>query len=129
MIVNGDGDLIVRPSHLETSLLQHMRGGSGRHHTTVEYQRSMLAVVAAQLRACSRHSDGLHGLLGLLKGVPQVRRPVLNTAACPDADLPFRGTQCESRCERWCERRCGPCDRGLPPECFCEARQGPCGPH
>eukprot|EP00892_Ulva_mutabilis_P005827 jgi/Ulvmu1/3616/UM017_0028.1 len=73
VIVNTRGDLIVRPSHLETSLLQRVRGGNGRHHTTLEYQRSLIAIVAAQLRSCSRHDDGLHGLLGLLKGVPQVR--------------------------------------------------------
>eukprot|EP00892_Ulva_mutabilis_P005825 jgi/Ulvmu1/3614/UM017_0026.1 len=73
VVVTRRGDLIVRPNHFETSLLQNVRGGRAGHHFTVPYQQALIAVVTAQLRASSRHEGGLHGLLGLLKGVPQVR--------------------------------------------------------
>lgn len=75
VIVNSRGDLIVRPSLFELSMLQNVRGGATAHHLTVAYQNALVAIVTAQLKASSRHSDGLHGILGLLKEMPQVRGP------------------------------------------------------
>eukprot|EP00892_Ulva_mutabilis_P005824 jgi/Ulvmu1/3613/UM017_0025.1 len=72
-IINRHGDLIVRPNHFELSMLQNVRGGSTAHHMTVAYQNALVAIVSSQLQASSRHDDGLHGLLGLLKEMPQVR--------------------------------------------------------
>ena len=74
VIVNRRGDLIVRPNHFELSMLQNVRGGSTAHHMTVAYQNALVAIVTAQLKASSRHGDGLHGLLGLLREMPQVQR-------------------------------------------------------
>eukprot|EP00892_Ulva_mutabilis_P005823 jgi/Ulvmu1/3612/UM017_0024.1 len=73
VIVNRRGDLIVRPNLFELSMMQNMRGGTASHHLTVEYQNALVAIITAQLKASSRYSDGLHGLLGLLKEMPQVR--------------------------------------------------------
>ena len=72
VIVNRRGDLIVRPNLFELSMLQNIRGGSAAHHMTVAYQNALVAIITAQLTASSRHGDGLHGLLGLLKELPQV---------------------------------------------------------
>ena len=72
--INTHGDLIVRPVHFETSLLQtrFVGAAAGPHHTTTGYHNALVAIITAQLHDSSRHADGLHGLLGLLKQLPQV---------------------------------------------------------
>ena len=72
VIVNSRGDMVVRPSMFELSMQQAMRGGAVAHHSTVAYQEALVSIVTSQLSTSGRHADGLHGLLGLLKGVPQV---------------------------------------------------------
>ena len=72
VVVNRRGDMIVRPTLFETSMQQTIRGGTVADHQTVAYQEALVSVVTRQLYSSSRHADGLHGLLGLLKGVPQV---------------------------------------------------------
>ena len=79
VIVNSNGDLIVRPAHFETSLLQAGFGvfirthRGAAMHATVAYQSALVAILTAQLRDSSRQAEGLHGLLSLLKQLPQVR--------------------------------------------------------
>eukprot|EP00892_Ulva_mutabilis_P004928 jgi/Ulvmu1/2807/UM142_0005.1 len=75
VIINRRGDLIVRPSHFEASMLQNWlpHSGAAADHGTVSYQNALVAIILAQLQDSSRHADGLHGLLGLLKQLPQVR--------------------------------------------------------
>ena len=81
VIINANGDLIVRPAHFELSMLQHcMHGGAPADHATVSYQDALVAIISAQLADTRRHDDGLHGLLGLLKQLPQVRHCVLDHA-------------------------------------------------
>lgn len=76
VVMNNRGDLIVRPTMFEASMQQAIRGGKVAHHGLVPYQEALVSVVTSQLYTSGRHADGLHGLLGLLKSVPQVRHPV-----------------------------------------------------
>lgn len=89
VIVNKRGDMVVRPSMFELSMQQAMRGGTVAHHSTVSYQQSLVAVVTNQLSTSGRHADGLHGLLGLVKGVPQVLCFHVVDLWLPDVHVPF----------------------------------------
>jgi hypothetical protein len=78
VIVNSHGDMVVRPTYFEASMQQKMSGGTVAHHATVAYQAALVAIVTSQLSSSGRHADGLHGLLSLLKNVPQVREHPAN---------------------------------------------------
>eukprot|EP00892_Ulva_mutabilis_P004927 jgi/Ulvmu1/2806/UM142_0004.1 len=88
-IINRRGDLIVRPAHFEVSMLQtRFLSRGAAHHATVGYQRALVAIILAQLQDSSRHADGLHGLLGLLKQLPQVRHALEAHARGIGASVP-----------------------------------------
>eukprot|EP00892_Ulva_mutabilis_P004925 jgi/Ulvmu1/2804/UM142_0002.1 len=79
VIIDRVGNIIVRPAHFEVSMRQGgfaltYRARGAADHATVNYQRALVAIITAQLQDSSRHADGLNGLLGLLKQLPQVRQ-------------------------------------------------------
>ena len=48
VIINGDGDLIVRPSFIEASVQRQPGGSSVAQHLLTAYHKSFLAVIKAQ---------------------------------------------------------------------------------
>ena len=48
VIINGNGDLIVRPMFVEASIQRRPGGSSVSHHLLAAYQRSYVAVMKSQ---------------------------------------------------------------------------------
>ena len=48
VVINSDGDLIVRPSFIEASVQRRLGGSSVAQHMLAAYQKSFLAVIKAQ---------------------------------------------------------------------------------
>ncbi|GBF87966.1 hypothetical protein Rsub_00678 [Raphidocelis subcapitata] len=71
-IVNRAGDLIVRPTPFESSLVQAPLGSNPLHHLLAGYQASLTAVALGQLDARKRLPGGPAGLVELARACPIV---------------------------------------------------------
>ncbi|CAL5228580.1 g11739 [Coccomyxa viridis] len=64
VIINHNGDMLVRPSFIESSLLQLPCGGSVPHHLLGDYLRSFVAVLLTQFSR-KRFPGGMDGVVRL----------------------------------------------------------------
>jgi hypothetical protein len=63
VLINSDGDMIVRPSFVEASV-QRRATSSVAHHLLVNYQRAHIAIIKAQFTS-KRLRDGMEGVLAV----------------------------------------------------------------
>ncbi|KAI7844547.1 hypothetical protein COHA_001905 [Chlorella ohadii] len=77
VLINKLGDIIVRPTYLESQIRQMVGGGSVKDHLLTQYQKAISSVVAAQFGR-KQFKHGKDGVLSLARS--KGTRDVLETA-------------------------------------------------
>ncbi|GMH46106.1 hypothetical protein BSKO_14070 [Bryopsis sp. KO-2023] len=70
VIINAGGDMIVKPSFLEISVLKRWGHVNVAHHLLSSYRKSLIAVVEAQFKNDKRVEGGMSAILDLLNVKP-----------------------------------------------------------
>ncbi|CAL8466201.1 g5737 [Coccomyxa elongata] len=86
VLINKNGDMLVRPAFIENSILQLPGGGSVADHLLGSYLRSLLAVLLVQFTR-KGFPSGMEGALHLVERSPPIQELLLDGAGISVDDL------------------------------------------